>query len=211
MSTGILITPRAQLDEGLKALNLDLAETQRQRLIQFLTLMMRWNRSFNLTAVRDPREAVTRHLLDSLAVLPYLAGTPVLDLGTGPGLPGIPLAIAEPTAHFVLLDSNGKKIRFVRQAALELNLHGIEAVQARMESYRPPQKFATIISRAVAELETLWQAAEPLLASPGRLLVMKGRRPEAELAALSAPTPRCHPLSVPGLNAERHLIEIRRD
>lgn len=211
MRTGILITPRAHLDEGLKALNLNLAEAQRQRLIQFLTLLMRWNRTFNLTAVRDPQEAVTRHLLDSLVVLPYLSGTPVLDLGTGPGLPGIPLAIAEPMVHFVLLDSNGKKIRFVRQAALELSLPGVEAVQARMESYRPRQKFATIISRAVAELETLWRVAEPLLANPGRLLIMKGRRPEAELAALSAPNPRCHPLSVPGLDAERHLIEIRRD
>ncbi len=204
-------TPRIRLDEGLSDMGLELSEEQRQRLMRFLTLLMRWNRTYNLTAVRDPLEAVTRHLLDSLAVLPYLAGSPVLDLGTGPGLPGIPLAIAQPSAHFVLLDSNGKKIRFVRQAALELELEGIEAIQARMESYRPPRKFATIVSRAVTELETLWQVAEPLLASPGRLLIMKGRRPEAELAALSAPDPRCRRLSVPGLEADRHLIEIRRD
>ena len=192
-------------------MGLDLPEEQRQRLIGFLTLLLRWNRTYNLTAVRDPEAAVTRHLLDSLAVLPYLTGSPVLDLGTGAGLPGIPLAIAVPSHRFVLLDGNGKKIRFVRQAALELGLSGVEAVQARMESYRPQQKFATIISRAVAELETLWRAAEPLLATPGRVLLMKGRRPEAELAALSAPNPQCHRLSVPGLEAERHLIEIRRD
>ena len=192
-------------------MGLDLPEEQRQRLIGFLTLLLRWNRTYNLTAVRDPEVAVTRHLLDSLAVLPYLTGSPVLDLGSGAGLPGIPLAIAAPSHRFVLLDGNGKKIRFVRQAALELGLSGVEAVQARMESYRPQQKFATIISRAVAELETLWRAAEPLLATPGRVLLMKGRRPEAELAALSAPNPQCHRLSVPGLEAERHLIEIRRD
>lgn len=192
-------------------MGLDLPEEQRQRLIGFLTLLLRWNRTYNLTAVRDPEAAVTRHLLDSLAVLPYLTGSPVLDLGSGAGLPGIPLAIAVPSHRFVLLDGNGKKIRFVRQAALELGLSGVEAVQARMESYRPQQKFATIISRAVAELEPLWRAAEPLLATPGRVLLMKGRRPEAELAALSAPNPQCHRLSVPGLEAERHLIEIRRD
>lgn len=210
MST-IRLAPRARLDEGLDAMGLDLPEEQRQRLIGFLTLLLRWNRTYNLTAVRDPEAAVTRHLLDSLAVLPYLTGSPVLDLGSGAGLPGIPLAIAVPSHRFVLLDGNGKKIRFVRQAALELGLSGVEAVQARMESYRPQQKFATIISRAVAELETLWRAAEPLLATPGRVLLMKGRRPEAELAALSAPNPQCHRLSVPGLEAERHLIEIRRD
>mgnify|MGYP001765162665 FL=1 len=210
MST-IRLAPRARLDEGLEAMGLDLPEEQRQRLIGFLTLLLRWNRTYNLTAVRDPEAAVTRHLLDSLAVLPYLTGSPVLDLGTGAGLPGIPLAIAVPSHRFVLLDGNGKKIRFVRQAALELGLSGVEAVQARMESYRPQQKFATIISRAVAELETLWRAAVPLLATPGRVLLMKGRRPEAELAALSAPNPQCHRLSVPGLEAERHLIEIRRD
>lgn len=192
-------------------MGLDLPEEQRQRLIGFLTLLLRWNRAYNLTAVRDPEAAVTRHVLDSLAVLPYLARSPVLDLGTGAGLPGIPLAIAAPSLRFVLLDGNGKKIRFVRQAALELGLGGVEAVQARMESYRPPQKFATIISRAVAELETLWRAAEPLLATPGRVLLMKGRRPETELAALSALNPQCHRLNVPGLEAERHLIEIRRD
>ena len=210
MST-IRLAPRARLDEGLDAMGLDLPEEQRQRLIGFLTLLLRWNRTYNLTAVRDPEAAVTRHLLDSLAVLPYLTGSPVLDLGSGAGLPGIPLAIAVPSHRFVLLDGNGKKIRFIRQAALELGLSGVEAVQARMESYRPQQKFATIISRAVAELETLWRAAEPLLATPGRVLLMKGRRPEAELAALSAPNPQCHRLSVPGLEAERHLIEIRRD
>lgn len=192
-------------------MGLDLPGEQRQRLIGFLTMLMRWNQTYNLTAVRDPGEAVTRHLLDSLAALPYLMGSSILDLGTGPGLPGIPLAIAVPSHRYVLLDGNGKKIRFVRQAALELGLSGVKAVQARMESYRPQQKFATIISRAVAELETLWRAAEPLLATPGRVLLMKGRRPEAELAALSAPNPQCHRLSVPGLEAERHLIEIRRD
>ncbi len=107
--------------------------------------------------MRDPLEMVPRHLLDSLAVRPYLLGSPVLDLGTGPGLPGIPLAILDRARRFVLLDSNGKKVRFVRQAALELGLTHVEVVQARMESYRPEEKFATIVSRALAELETQWR------------------------------------------------------
>jgi 16S rRNA (guanine527-N7)-methyltransferase len=205
-------TPSECLERGLTELGLHSTLEQRHYLIQFINLLVRWNQSYNLTAVRDPMEMVTRHLLDSLAVTPYLLSSPVLDLGTGPGLPGIPLAIIQPASRFVLLDSNGKKIRFVRQAAMELGLTArVEVIQARMESYRPREKFATIVSRAVAELEALWQASAPLLTTPGRLLIMKGRRPEAELTALSAPHPLCHRLTVPGLDADRHLIEIRRD
>jgi 16S rRNA (guanine527-N7)-methyltransferase len=203
--------PRARLDAGLTALGLDPSDDQRRQLIGFIELLARWNRAYNLTAVRDPLEMVPRHLLDSLAVRPYLLGSPVLDLGTGPGLPGIPLAILDQTRRFVLLDSNGKKVRFVRQAALELGLTHVGVVQARMESYRPEEKFATIVSRALAELETQWRAAGPLLANPGLFLIMKGRRPDAELDALTAPNRAIHRLEVPFLDAERHLIEIRQD
>ncbi len=203
--------PRARLDAGLTALGLDPNDDQRRQLIGFIELLARWNRAYNLTAVRDPLEMVPRHLLDSLAVRPYLLGSPVLDLGTGPGLPGIPLAILDRARRFVLLDSNGKKVRFVRQAALELGLTHVEVVQARMESYRPEEKFATIVSRALAELETQWQAAGHLLANPGLFLIMKGRRPDAELDALTAPNRAIHRLAVPFLDAERHLIEIRQD
>ncbi len=205
------LTSRARLDAGLAALGLDPSLDQRHRLIQFIDLLARWNRTYNLTAVRDPLEMVSRHLLDSLAVSPYLLGSPVLDLGTGAGLPGLPLAILEPERRFVLLDSNGKKIRFVRQATMDLGLANVELIQVRMESYRPGEKFATIITRAVADQETLRLVVKPLLASPGRLLLMKGRRPDEALATLTATNPVIHRLEVPFLDAERHLIEIRQD
>lgn len=204
-------SPRDLLDAGLAALRLDADPDQRDRLIRFITLLNRWNQAYNLTAVRDPLAMVPRHLLDSLALMPYLQGAPLLDLGTGPGLPGIPLAILNPGSRFVLLDSNGKKIRFVRQAILELGLSQVEVIQARMESYRPAEKFVTIVSRAVAELEALRRAAWPLLALRGTLLIMKGRQPDAELKALATPNPIIHRLVVPLIDAERHLIEIRRD
>jgi 16S rRNA (guanine527-N7)-methyltransferase len=157
---------------------------------------------------------IPRHLLDSLAVGPYLLGDGILDAGTGAGLPGIPLAIAMPERAFHLLDSNGKKVRFVRQASIELGLANVTAVQARMESYLPREKFATIISRAVASVPELLGATRHLLASPSRLLAMKGQRPtDAELRPLE-PRPdtlRIHRLAVPFLDAERHLIDARYD
>ena len=209
--TGSLATPRARLDAGLAALGLDPSQDQRGKLIKFIDLLARWNRAYNLTAVREPLAMVSRHLLDSLAVSPYLFGTPLLDLGTGAGLPGLPLAILQPESRFVLLDSNGKKIRFVRQATMDLGLANVEVIQARMESYRPGEKFATIITRAVADQETLRRVVKPLLASPGRLLLMKGRRPDEALATPTANNAVIHRLEVPFLDAERHLIEIRQD
>jgi 16S rRNA (guanine527-N7)-methyltransferase len=200
-----------RLTRGLAALGLRLDAGQRECLIAFLLVLTRWNRAYNLTAVRDPAEMVPRHLLDSLALDPYLGGSSVLDLGTGAGLPGIPLAIAHPTRRFVLLDSSGKKVRFVRQAILELGLGNVEAVQARMESYRPAEKFATIVSRAVTSLARVSAVASPLLDRPGRLLVMKGRYPEEEIAALTTTQAVTHRLAVPFLDGERHLIEIRFD
>ena len=209
--TASLATPRARLDAGLAALGLDPSQDQRGKLIKFIDLLARWNRAYNLTAVREPLAMVSRHLLDSLAVSPYLFGSPLLDLGTGAGLPGLPLAILNPEKRFVLLDSNGKKIRFVRQATMDLGLANVEVIQARMESYRPGEKFATIITRAVADQETLRRVVKPLLASPGRLLLMKGRRPDEALATPTANNVVIHRLEVPFLDAERHLIEIRQD
>ena len=202
---------RGLLDLGLTGLGLDPDEARRECLVSFLRLLGRWNNVYNLTAVRDPREMMPRHILDSLAVHPYLFGGPVLDVGTGPGLPGIPLAILDPSRQFVLLDSNGKKTRFVRQAALDLGLANVDVVQARMESYRPTQKFVTIVSRAVGSLSWLSTATEPLLARPARLLVMKGRYPRGELDSLHSQCPAVHRLTVPFLDGERHLIEIRYD
>ncbi|EGV27999.1 Ribosomal RNA small subunit methyltransferase G [Thiorhodococcus drewsii AZ1] len=177
----------------------------------FIGLLVRWNKAYNLTAVRDPLEMVSKHLLDSLAVLPFLFGDSVLDIGTGAGLPGLPLAIMAPERRFWLLDSNNKKVRFVRQAVLDLGLDNVEPVQARIETYRPEQKFSTIVSRAVAADEILSGSNAELLAYPGRLLLMKGRQPDERIETTGLPSAvvMIHRLSVPFLDVSRHLIEIR--
>lgn len=205
---------RARLADGLEHMGMELARDRIESMIAYLLLLARWNRAYNLTAVRDPMDMVPKHLLDSLAVLPYVAGADVLDLGTGPGLPGLPLALAMPEVTFHLLDSNGKKVRFLRQAVLDLGLGNVRVIEARMESYLPERKFATIVSRALTSVPGLLAAAGPLLARPARLLAMKGRRPEdAELSCL-IPRPdrlEIHRLQVPFLDAERHLVEVRYD
>jgi 16S rRNA (guanine527-N7)-methyltransferase len=202
-----------RLDRGLALLGLNSDPAQRKRLLVFLGLLARWNRAYNLTAVRDPWEMVPRHLLDSLAVAPYLGQGPVLDLGTGPGLPGLPLAVMVPEQAFVLLDSNGKKVRFVRQAVMELGLTNVSVVHARIESYQWDRKFATIVSRAMATVPEILGAVAGLMARPARLLLMKGRGTDAELKDLSPPPDavEVHPLRVPLLEGERHLIQIRFD
>ncbi|WP_295384180.1 16S rRNA (guanine(527)-N(7))-methyltransferase RsmG [uncultured Thiodictyon sp.] len=201
----------ARLAEGVAALGLTLAPGQGERLLDLLALLARWNRAYNLTAVRDPLEQVARHLLDSLALLPYLRGESVLDLGTGAGLPGLPLAICDPARHYWLLDGNGKKVRFVRQAVLELGLPAVHPIHSRIEAYRPGRKFSTIVSRAVATIAQIEGLSAPLLERPGRLLVMKGRYPQDELQdpALRELDLAVHKLFVPFLEGERHLIEIR--
>ena len=180
----------------------------REAMLAYLELLARWNRSFNLTAVRDPLEMVPRHLLDSLAVLPYLTAGPVLDAGTGAGLPGIPLAIARPDLAFTLLDGNGKKTRFVRQAVLTLGLPNVDVIQDRLETYRPARKFATIVTRALAATADLVRVTRHLCADDAILLAMKGRTADEDMAALDNPAV-VHPLSVPFLDGERTLIEIR--
>lgn len=200
-----------RLDAGLEQLGLELAAEARDRLIGFVALLMRWNRAFNLTAVRDPSDAVTRHLLDSLSIVDHVVGPRVLDVGTGAGLPGIPLAIARPDARFALLDCNGKKIRFVRQAIAELGIPNAEVVQSRIEDHRAEAGYTTAVSRATASLADLEAATGRLIARPGRLIVMKGKMPRDELDALVLPEGvglEIHRLSVPMLDAERHLIEM---
>jgi len=173
-------------------------------------LLVKWNAAYTLTAVRDPGEMVTRHLLDSLAVAPHLHGRRVLDIGTGPGLPGIPLAIARPALSFTLLDANAKKTRFVTQVVGELALNNVEVVQARVENYRPAEKFDTLVSRAFASIADMLDGARHLCAPEGRFLAMKGTYPEEELAAIPHGfASEVLALQVPGLAAQRHLVILR--
>jgi len=201
-----------RLSQGGSALGLTLTSEQQARFIAFLGLLARWNQAYNLTAVRDPLEMVAKHLLDSLAIAPFLFGETVLDVGTGAGLPGLPLAILAPERRFQLLDSNNKKVRFVRQATLELGLTNVEPVQSRIETYRPGRKFSTIVSRAVAAEFVLPVLTADLCDRPGRLLLMKGRADEAsDETAWAALKPIVHRLTIPFLDAPRHLIELRSD
>ena len=172
----------------------------------YLDLLQRWNRTYNLTAVRDPREMVTRHLLDSLSILPFISSDRLLDAGTGAGLPGIPLAIFRPRLELTLLDSAGKKIRFLNHVCRELGLANVSPVQDRLESYRTEHRFDEIVSRAFSSLEAFAVAARHL--GPSRLLAMKGRYPAAELETLPGwvKLQSVEKLRVPGLKEERHLV-----
>ena len=201
----------SRLAEGVEALGIPADRRQQERMLALIALLQRWGRAYNLTAVRDPLRMVSHHLLDSLALSPFLRGERVLDVGTGAGFPGLPLAILAPQRHFVLLDGNGKKVRFVRQAVMELGLGNVEAVQARIESYTSGQKFATIVTRAFAPLPKILQLTQPLLARPGVLLAPKGRQVVAELTglALSEGGLHLHRLRVPFVEGERALVEVR--
>jgi 16S rRNA (guanine527-N7)-methyltransferase len=200
-----------RLAEGTAALEVPCSTEQRERLLAFLSLMQKWNRVYNLTAIRDPHDAVNLHLLDSLTVWPYLRGGRVLDTGTGAGLPGIPLAIVDEDRNFVLLDSNAKKTRFVRQAVLELGLRNVEVVTARVEKYRPDSPFDTVLARAYASLGEILAVSRTMLAPGGRILALKGRHPDGELEAVAGCGIRMHELKIPGLNVARHLVEMTID
>ena len=199
-----------RLETGARLLGIDLSDEVSKRLLQFLTLLIKWNKAYNLTALQDPLKMVERHLLDSLSVLDHLRGEQILDMGTGAGLPGVPLALLRPHSHFVLLDGNNKKIRFVRQAVLELGIGNIQTVHARVEDYRPHRPFDTLISRAFTDLPKMVELTQGLWTQAGSLLAMKGALPEAELAQLPADlVVRVISLNLPFSHAERHLIEIR--
>ncbi len=179
-----------------------------ERLLEYLSLLIRWNRAYNLSAVRDPQEMVRRHLLDSLSVLPWLTAVSLLDAGTGAGLPGVPLAIARPELEVTLLDSSGKKIRFLRHVKRELGLSNIHPLQQRLESAVPEREVGCIISRAFSDLAQYAAAARHLLRADSSLLAMKGKYPADELSRLPAwiRVDRVEKLSVPGLHEQRHLV-----
>jgi 16S rRNA (guanine527-N7)-methyltransferase len=201
-----------RLDAGLAALEPapELPDGAREQLIQLVELLAKWNQAYNLTAVREPEGMVERHILDSLAVLPWLdADQPTLDIGTGAGLPGLVLAIARPDQAFTLLDANSKKTRFVKQAVLELKLARVEVVQARVEQYRSP--FPRVISRAFSALPAMIESAGHLVAPGGRLLAMKSAPDEAERAGIPAGWHAdFQALSVPGIDEPRQLVILHR-
>ena len=200
-----------QLQRGCAALELALEPRQEALLLDYLEMLRKWNSAYNLTAVREPGQMVTRHLLDSLAMAPHLRGKTVIDVGTGAGLPGIPLAILYPRRDFSLLDSNGKKTRFLFQVKTALRLDNMQVHHQRVESFRPSAPFEAVTSRAFASLADMVAGCRHLLAGNGRFFAMKGTYPEQELAALD---PACevvavHSLEVPGLAEQRHLVELK--
>ncbi|WP_439101160.1 16S rRNA (guanine(527)-N(7))-methyltransferase RsmG [Congregibacter sp.] len=198
------------LSLGLASLGLDLTEAQQQLLLQYLKLLSRWNQTYNLTAIRDEHVMVTKHLLDSLAVLPHLRGQRFIDVGTGAGLPGIPLAIALPDRHFSLLDSNGKKTRFLTHAKNELGLDNVEVHKFRVADFVPRQRYDAVLSRAFASLDDMIAGCQHLLLPSGEFLAMKGQRPDDELERIdckSLPV-SITDLEVPGLSEYRCLLRI---
>lgn len=197
------------LRDGLRDLGLRCPEIDRARLLRFVELLRRWGEVYNLTAIDEPENIVRLHLLDSLSIEPRLHGTTVLDVGTGAGLPGIPLAVACPDRQFSLLDRSAKKLRFVQQAAIELGLRNVRVIHARVEQCAVGERFDTIVTRAYASLADIWAQSGHLLAPDGVVLAMKGRRSELDLEAVDGVDVRVLPLSVPGLAAERHLVELR--
>lgn len=202
---------RAQLARGCAQMRLQLPETAEQMLLEFLALLAKWNATYNLTAIRTPADMVSKHLLDSLSVQPFLEGRRIVDVGSGAGLPGLPLAITCPDREFMLLDSNAKKTRFITHVAATLGLRNVQVVHSRAEDYRPEELFATVISRAIASLRDFIQLTGHLGVPHARFLAMKGRSPEDELKSIPAGyTAEVHALRVPGLDAQRCVVEINK-
>jgi 16S rRNA (guanine527-N7)-methyltransferase len=213
------MTRATQLADGIAGLGLSIAESNQARLLQYLALIEKWNRVHNLTAVRKPEAMLALHVLDSLAVLPYVSGPRIADVGSGAGLPGIPLALARPEWHVALMESNHKKAAFLQQARIELGLENVEVLAERVESIRSNPGFNTVISRAFSDLADFIKLAGHLCTprdeqgnDRGRLVAMKGVYPHEELAQLPETfvVDKILLLAIPGLRAERHLVVLKR-
>lgn len=202
---------RQALETHFQKLTFEIPAGSTDRLVSFIQLLEKWNKVYNLTAVRDPRQMVTRHILDSLVVMPYLHGTRILDVGSGAGLPGIPLAIVQPHRHFVLLDSNSKKTRFMSQAIAELGLDNVKVRHMRIEEFHDERGFDTVISRAFSSVNEMLEGIRKLVKPDGVVLAMKGAYPLAELENLPGDfrLEKVVALQVPGLDADRHLVIVR--
>ena len=202
-----------KLQSLLSKTELDVTEEQQKKLIGLVNLLSKWNKAYNLTSVRNPEDMLVKHIMDSIVVSPYLDGKRIIDVGTGPGLPGLPLAILNPDKHFVLLDSLGKRLRFIRQAVLELELKNVEFIQSRVEEYQPEQKFDIVLSRAFASLADMLFWCKHLPNEKGCFLALKGQLPKEELKELDSQFKfiKSVQLTVPNLNAERCLVEIIKE
>jgi len=198
---------RKILQQGLQELNIVSDETQLELLLDFIKLLEKWNKAYNLTAVRNREDMARLHILDSLTVLPFIQGKQVADIGTGAGLPGIPLAIFLPDVKFTLIDSNAKKTRFVQQAILELKLKNIKVMHSRVENMKTDSLFSTVIMRAFANLQDIMRLTRHLLDKQGILLAMKGQKPDEELIKIDERY-SIIPVNVPGVEAERCVIRI---
>ena len=202
---------KAKLENLLAQAEIQLTDLQKDQLIQLVQLLHKWNKAYNLTSVRDPQEMLVKHILDSIVVSPYLQGDRFIDVGTGPGLPGLPLAIINPTKQFVLLDSLGKRISFIRNAVRELGLTNVEPVLSRVEEYQPEQKFDGVLSRAFASLKDMTDWCHHLPKKDGYFYALKGIYHEDEVQELDKKfeVKDVITLNVPELVGERHLIVLR--
>ena len=198
------------LQKLIEKTDLQVTQDQQIQLIKLVELLNKWNKAYNLTSVRDPNQMLIKHIMDSIVVSPHLDGQRFIDVGTGPGLPGLPLAILNPDKQFVLLDSLGKRIRFIRQAVLELGLRNVEFVQSRVEEYQPEVKFDAVLSRAFASLEDMLFWCQHLPNEQGHFLALKGLHPKQELDNLNKDFKLIETVSikVPELEGERCLVKI---
>src|SRR5690554_2944240 len=207
-----MVDHAGQLTRGAKEMGVALSDGQAAQLLAYMALLNKWNKAYNLTAVRDPDEMVSRHLLDSLSILPFVSTGRWLDVGSGGGMPGVILAIMLPNNQFTLLDSNGKKTRFLTQVKLELGLDNMQVVNSRVEAFSPDQAFDGIVSRAFSSLADFTNLTRHLSTPETQWLAMKGLYPDSELQALDADFTVTHSeeLAVPGCQASRHLLILRR-
>lgn len=196
------------LRQGLETLGCTFRAEQIDRLLQYVELLGRWGRVYNLSAIDRPDDVVRLHLLDSLSIWSYLRGSRILDVGTGAGLPGIPLAVLLPQLRFELLDRSAKKIRFVTHAVIELGLENVRPIQSRIEDFVPDEPFDAVLVRAYGSLKDIWLQTRRLLSEQGAVLAMKGRMPESVGLSATEARVRVIALNVPGLKAERHLVEL---
>lgn len=196
-----------QLQQGIDALSLSVSLAQQEKLLGFLYLLEKWNKAYNLTAIKQLDDMVSKHLLDSLSIYPFIDGEMILDVGTGPGLPGIPLAICFPEKNFHLLDSNGKRVRFMTHVAGELQIQNIQPTHSRVEDWKQDHAYDRVLVRAFSELDRIWALCHGLLKPQGQILAMKGNLPTEEISKLPKHTIcRSTKLNVPMLDSQRHMV-----